>query len=273
MSERNRRSDGKRSALPHPAGKAGGSRPASGSRGPVVRRDGRRRRGPVWTVAKVTVPALVQATTTTRIIPGDTAALWRWSAAIAVGGRYAAVFTGLRRYWAFKVSRLVEATLRHQLFAHLQRLHFAFHDRVQTGDLMSRANTDLQQIQFFVVMIPLTISNFVTVVRRHGDPRVDRSVARAARARVAAARELPGQAVQHPPAPRGDGHPARVGRAGLGGRGDGQRRAGRQGLRLPNRCRPLGSTRGRRRVRRVDRGHAGAGPLPAGARPAAQHRV
>jgi ATP-binding cassette subfamily B protein len=29
---------------------------------------------------------------------------------------------------------------------------------------MSRANTDLQQIQFFVVMIPLTISNFVTVV-------------------------------------------------------------------------------------------------------------
>ena len=35
---------------------------------------------------------------------------------------------------------------------------------MQTGDLMSRANTDLQQIQFFVVMIPLTISNFVTVV-------------------------------------------------------------------------------------------------------------
>jgi ATP-binding cassette subfamily B protein len=34
---------------------------------------------------------------------------------------------------------------------------------VQTGDLMSRANTDLQQIQAFVVLIPLTISNFVTV--------------------------------------------------------------------------------------------------------------
>jgi ATP-binding cassette subfamily B protein len=42
-------------------------------------------------------------------------------------------------------------------------LHFSFHDRVQTGDLMSRANTDLQQIQAFVVLIPLTISNFVTV--------------------------------------------------------------------------------------------------------------
>ena len=56
------------------------------------------------------------------------------------------------------------ADLRERLFAHFQRLHFAFHDRAQTGQLMSRANTDLQQIQAFVVMIPLTISNGVTVL-------------------------------------------------------------------------------------------------------------
>ena len=55
-------------------------------------------------------------------------------------------------------------SLRDRLFAHLQRLHFAFHDQAQTGQLMSRANTDLQQIQAFVVMIPLTISNAVTVL-------------------------------------------------------------------------------------------------------------
>ena len=35
---------------------------------------------------------------------------------------------------------------------------------------MSRANTDLQQIQSFVVLIPLTISNVVTVARGHRDP-------------------------------------------------------------------------------------------------------
>src|SRR5690606_22837577 len=51
-----------------------------------------------------------------------------------------------------------------RLFAHMQRLHFAYHDQVQTGQLMSRANTDLQQIQAFVVMIPLTISNGMTVL-------------------------------------------------------------------------------------------------------------
>ena len=70
-----------------------------------------------------------------------------------------ATFTGLRRYLAFREARWIETALRDRLFAHLQRLHFAFHDRAQTGQLMSRANTDLQQIQPFVVMIPLTISN------------------------------------------------------------------------------------------------------------------
>jgi ATP-binding cassette subfamily B protein len=120
--------------------------------------------GLLWTVAKVSVPTLVGNAINEAITPGDTEALIWWSLAIAFAASCAALFTGLRRYWAFKVSRQTEATLRDQLFAHLQRLHFAFHDRVQTGDLMSRANTDLQQIQFFVVMIPLTISNFVTVV-------------------------------------------------------------------------------------------------------------
>ena len=120
--------------------------------------------GLLWTLAKVSVPALVGAAINNAITPGDQRRLIGYSLAIAAVAAGAALFTGLRRYWAFKVSRQTEAMLRDRLFAHLQRLHFAFHDRVQTGDLMSRANSDLQQIQFFVVMIPLTISNFVTVV-------------------------------------------------------------------------------------------------------------
>jgi ATP-binding cassette subfamily B protein len=120
--------------------------------------------GLCWTAAKVAVPALVQGTIDNGIVPADKAALLRWTVAIGVAAVLAAAFTGLRRYWAFKVSRSVETNLRQELFAHTQRLHFGFHDRVQTGDLMSRANTDLQQIQAFVVLIPLTISNFVTVV-------------------------------------------------------------------------------------------------------------
>jgi ATP-binding cassette subfamily B protein len=120
--------------------------------------------GLAWTAAKVSVPALVQNAIDDGMTTGDRAALLRWTAAIALAALTAATFTGLRRFWAFKESRLVEARLRDQLYAQIQRLHFAYHDRVQTGELMSRANTDLQQIQAYVVMIPLTISNFVTVI-------------------------------------------------------------------------------------------------------------
>ena len=120
--------------------------------------------GLIWTAAKVAVPKLVQlgiGEGIERQVPG---ALAKWSLIILLAGVFAAIFTGARRYFAFRVSRSVETTLRHRLFAHLQRLHFAFHDRAQTGQLMSRANTDLQQIQFFVVMIPVTFSNLITVI-------------------------------------------------------------------------------------------------------------
>jgi len=116
-----------------------------------------------WTVGKVSVGLLVQRAIDEGIEADDLGALRRWALAIAGAAVVVGAFTGLRRYLAFREARWVEADLRERLFAHFQRLHFAFHDRAQTGQLMSRANTDLQQLQAFVVMIPLTISNAVTV--------------------------------------------------------------------------------------------------------------
>jgi ATP-binding cassette subfamily B protein len=120
--------------------------------------------GLCWTAAKVSVPYLIKEAIDNGIETGDVDAIIRWSVIIGIAGLIAALVTGLRRYWAFRESRWAEADLRDRMFAHIQRLHFAFHDRTQTGELMSRANTDLQQIQNFVVLIPLTISNAVTVL-------------------------------------------------------------------------------------------------------------
>ena len=120
--------------------------------------------GLAWTAGKVSVPLLVKVAIDRGIDPYDGQALLRWSLAIVVAGIVAATFTGLRRWFAFRESRWTETDLRDRLFAHVQRLHFAFHDETQTGELMSRANTDLQQIQQFVVLIPLTMSNAVTVL-------------------------------------------------------------------------------------------------------------
>ena len=120
--------------------------------------------GLVWTVGKVSVPKLVQLAIDHGIEVRDQSAITRWALLIGAAGLLSATFTGLRRYYAFREARWSEAVLRDRMFAHLQRLHFSFHDEAQTGQLMSRANTDLQQVQNFIVLIPLTISNGVTVL-------------------------------------------------------------------------------------------------------------
>ena len=79
-------------------------------------------------------------------------------------GAVQAVCTGIRRYAAFGLAMRVERDMRMRLVAHLQTLHFAFHDRAQTGQLMAYANTDIQQINNVVLLIPLTIASTIQLV-------------------------------------------------------------------------------------------------------------
>ncbi|MFP5577427.1 MAG: ABC transporter ATP-binding protein [Acidimicrobiia bacterium] len=120
--------------------------------------------GLLWSFSKIGVGLLLQQAVDEGIEADDMEALAWWSGGIFVVGLLSAVLTGVRRYLAFREARWVEKRLRDQLFAHVQRLHFAYHDEVQAGQLMSRGNIDLQHLQNFVVMIPLTIANAMTVL-------------------------------------------------------------------------------------------------------------
>jgi len=73
-------------------------------------------------------------------------------------------FTAARRHIAFRESRMVETLLRERIHDHVLGLHPGYHDRAQTGQLMSRMSADLNQIQMFVVMIPLTLSHVALIV-------------------------------------------------------------------------------------------------------------
>ncbi|MCP5027627.1 MAG: ABC transporter ATP-binding protein [Actinomycetia bacterium] len=115
-----------------------------------------------WTAGKVAVPWLV-AKGIDQGVDGDESLVF-WAAIISSAGLVSGFFTGMRRFWAFRNARRAEMRLRDRLFAHVQRLHFAFHDGVQTGDLMSRANTDLQQFQNFITMLPVTAGNILSVI-------------------------------------------------------------------------------------------------------------
>jgi len=118
--------------------------------------------GLLWSLGKVMVPKLTSLAVDRAIL--GTGSLLFWSSLIFAAAVIAGVFTAWRRWIAFRESRLTETRLREQLFGHILRLHVAYHDHTQTGQLMSRASSDLLQIQGFVVMIPITASNLAMVV-------------------------------------------------------------------------------------------------------------
>jgi ATP-binding cassette subfamily B protein len=117
--------------------------------------------GAVWTAAKLAIPYFAAQAIDAGIIPGDSGTITKYAVLILLVGAFQAVGTGLRRYSAFRISYRAETDLRQRLFAHLQRLHFSFHDQAQTGQLMARANSDIQQVNQVVILLPLTISNIL----------------------------------------------------------------------------------------------------------------
>ena len=56
----------------------------------------------------------------------------------------------VRRWISGQLSLAVEYDLRARLFGHLQRLSFAYFDRMPVGQLISRATSDLQSVRFFL---------------------------------------------------------------------------------------------------------------------------
>lgn len=118
--------------------------------------------GLLWSAGKVAVPKLTSLAVDRAIL--GTGSLLFWAVLIAAMGVIAGIFTSWRRWFAFRESRLGETKLREQLFARAMSLHVAYHDQTQTGQLMSRASSDLLQIQGFIVMIPITASNLAMVL-------------------------------------------------------------------------------------------------------------
>jgi ATP-binding cassette, subfamily B, bacterial len=69
------------------------------------------------------------------------------------------VFSGIRRFSAGRVSWDIDYDLRNTVFGHLQGLDFARHDQLQTGQLVSRTNSDLVLIRTLLTQLPLMLAN------------------------------------------------------------------------------------------------------------------
>ncbi|MEX1255337.1 MAG: ABC transporter ATP-binding protein [Dehalococcoidia bacterium] len=55
-------------------------------------------------------------------------------------------------FWAEWISQRVAYDIRNSIYNHLQRLSFAYHDKAQTGQLMSRATQDVEGVRVFISM-------------------------------------------------------------------------------------------------------------------------
>jgi ATP-binding cassette subfamily B protein len=75
-------------------------------------------------------------------------------AALAIVGAAAArgVFAYGQTYLAEWVSQRVAYDLRNAIYDHLQRLSYAYHDRAQTGQIMSRATQDVEGVRMYISM-------------------------------------------------------------------------------------------------------------------------
>jgi ATP-binding cassette subfamily B protein len=117
------------------------------------------------TLTQLAVPLLTAAVVDGPIAAGDRAGLIPLVGLALVFGVAEAALFFLRR-WAMNRSCLrIERDIRDALYARLQRLPVAFHDRWASGQLLSRATTDVSTVRRFVGFAAVFLAvNLITCV-------------------------------------------------------------------------------------------------------------
>jgi ATP-binding cassette subfamily B protein len=120
------------------------------------------------TAASLVIPLLVRNVVDGPVRHHDTAGLFELGG-LALGlGLFESILIFIRR-WTQSVSALgMEAAQRNDLYAHLQRLPIAFHDQWQSGQLLSRATSDLGTIRRFMsfglIFLVINVCTYTTVI-------------------------------------------------------------------------------------------------------------
>jgi ATP-binding cassette subfamily B protein len=98
----------------------------------------------------VVIPFLTKRVVDGPLQTGDRSALLALAGLALAFGLAEASMILVRRWVMTKSALGIEADLRNDLYAHLQRLPVSFHDRWQSGQLLSRATGDLATIRRFL---------------------------------------------------------------------------------------------------------------------------
>jgi len=111
------------------------------------------------------IPVLLQVIVDGPLTSGDTAQIWPAALGVLALGIAEAVFIAARRWFVLNPATKVEADIRRALYARLQDLPVSFHDKWQSGQLLSRAMSDINLIRRWLAFgSVLLVVNLVTIV-------------------------------------------------------------------------------------------------------------
>ncbi|HLM63446.1 MAG TPA: ABC transporter ATP-binding protein [Acidimicrobiales bacterium] len=115
-------------------------------------------------MAVTAITPVVQKVIVDDVITNHSRALAPWLALLVAAGLFGFVAAYIRRFVGGRVALAVQFDLRNAVYERLQRLDFASHDQLQTGQLVSRASSDVALIQGLLSFLPIMLGNALLVV-------------------------------------------------------------------------------------------------------------
>jgi ATP-binding cassette, subfamily B, bacterial len=111
-----------------------------------------------------TVVPLVARQIVDGVILDHTSALWPWLALLVVLAAATFGFSYLRRYRGGRLALQVQYDLRNDMHDHLQAMDFDNLNRMPTGQLVARANSDSTLVQGLLNFFPIMSSNVLLMI-------------------------------------------------------------------------------------------------------------
>ena len=125
----------------------------------------------IGTLVRLYIPSIVKDAIDNGLASGDSAELLRAGGLILIVALVSGFVSFGAFYFSHWLTHRVAYDLRNDFYNRVQFLPFTFHDQAHTGDLMSRATSDINEVQWFVgsrvselISIVLTIIGVVVAM-------------------------------------------------------------------------------------------------------------
>jgi ATP-binding cassette subfamily B multidrug efflux pump len=104
------------------------------------------------TAANLAIPQIIRGVIDYGITPGNMQVIILSGLGLVGLALIRGVFNFTQSYWSEKASQNVAFDVRNDLFDKIQSLSFSYHDRAQTGQLMTRLTSDVEMVRQFTGM-------------------------------------------------------------------------------------------------------------------------